>query len=100
MSRLVSFVHVRDQEGGYAVFGPDDEDIPGWALEQMGDHCFEGGERPDTASSSDGPPPKAGKGSSVDAWSAFASAKGVDIEPDAKRDDIIAALEAAGVPTE
>jgi hypothetical protein len=24
----------------FAIFGPDDEDIPDWALEQLGDHCF------------------------------------------------------------
>jgi hypothetical protein len=48
----------------------------------------------------DGPPPKTGKGSSADAWAIYASAKGVTVELDAKREDIIDACEKAGVPTE
>lgn len=47
----------------------------------------------------DGIPPKGGAGSSTEAWAAYAAGK-VEVGPDATRDDIIAALEAAGVPTE
>jgi hypothetical protein len=92
--RLKTFVHIPDDQGGYAIFGPDDE-VPAWAAERVGDHVWE-----DDAADSDGPPPKAGKGSSADAWVAYAQDNGVDVDADAKRDDIIAALEAAGVPTE
>jgi hypothetical protein len=41
-------------------------------------------------------PPRAGKGSSKDAWVAFAAKHDVSVEDDAARDDIIAALVAAG----
>lgn len=45
-------------------------------------------------------PPRAGKGSSREAWAEYAAAVKVDVDDDATRDDIIAAVEAAGVPTE
>jgi len=47
-----------------------------------------------------GPPPKAGPGSSVSAWRAFATAAGVAVADRAGRDEIIAACEAVHVPTE
>jgi hypothetical protein len=53
-----------------------------------------------TADSADGPPPRGGAGSGRDAWSAYAAASGVEVDEDATRDDIVAALDAAGVPTE
>lgn len=46
------------------------------------------------------PPPKRGAGSGVEAWSEYARKAGVDVPDDAKRDDIVAACEAADVPTE
>lgn len=41
--RLVSTVWVDSPNAGPKAFGPQDrvEDIPEWAYEQMGDHCFE-----------------------------------------------------------
>lgn len=45
-------------------------------------------------------PPKSGRGSSDDAWRTYAGNNGVEVADDAKRDDIIAALNEAGVPTE
>lgn len=45
-------------------------------------------------------PPKAGPGSSAEAWRVYAAGLGVDVADDASRDDVIAALEAAGKPTE
>jgi hypothetical protein len=42
-------------------------------------------------------PPRAGKGSSRDAWALFATNHGVQVEDDDTRDDIIAALADAGV---
>lgn len=47
-----------------------------------------------------GVPPRSGKGSGADAWAAYAAANGVPVAPDATRDDVIAALDAAGIPTE
>ncbi|MFI2664875.1 hypothetical protein [Micromonospora carbonacea] len=48
----------------------------------------------------DGPPPKGGPGSDAEAWRAYAASKHVEVPADAKRPAIIAALDAAGVPTE
>ena len=45
-------------------------------------------------------PPKSGKGSSADEWRMYATHRHVDVAEDASRDDIIAAIEAAGFPTE
>ena len=47
----------------------------------------------------DGPPPRTGRGSGKDAWVAYAAANDVTVADDASRDDIIAALDAAGVDT-
>lgn len=45
----------------------------------------------------DGPPPRTGAGSGRDAWAEFAATHKVAVADDAKREDIISALEAAGV---
>lgn len=47
-----------------------------------------------------GPPPKGRVGSDAEAWRAYAASRGVEVPADAKRPAIVAALEAAGVPTE
>ena len=46
------------------------------------------------------PPPKDGPGSGKAAWHTYAAAVGVEVPADASRDDVIAAIEAAGKPTE
>jgi hypothetical protein len=46
------------------------------------------------------PPPKGGAGSGADVWAAYASDNDVTVPDGASRDDIIAALDSAGVPTE
>ncbi|WP_280471002.1 hypothetical protein [Nocardia cyriacigeorgica] len=46
----------------------------------------------------DGPPAQRGTGSNRQAWADYAARRGVTVEPDWKREDIIAACEAAGVP--
>lgn len=43
-------------------------------------------------------PPKGGPGSGRDAWEAYAKANGVVVGEDDNRDDIVAAVAAAGVP--
>lgn len=55
---------------------------------------------PDATPAADGPPPKGGPGSGAPAWRDYAASKGVQVADDASRDDVIAALTAAGVPTE
>lgn len=60
----------------------------------------------DDASSSSDPgasfeiPPKGGAGSGKEAWADYAAERGVEVDEDATRDEIVAALDAAGVPTE
>lgn len=101
--KLVSYVYVDNDRGVSEAFGPDDE-VPRWAAEKMGAHCFEGGEHPVTGeedeSAEAGPPPKSGRGSSAEAWAKFAEAKGVTVDDAGSREQIIDALEKAGVPTE
>ncbi len=94
------------------VFGPGD-DVPEWAVEQIrrpdvwevppvaaaGETSFgsplpPGGE-PKPA---DGPPPQGGTGATRQRWAEYATSKGIDVEADWKREDIIAACELAGVP--
>lgn len=100
MAKLNTTVYVM-QGGEVRGFGPDD-DVPEDVARQIGAHAWEDGEHPYPASGSEagGPPPKAGAGSSVDAWAAYAADQGVEVPEDAKRDEIIAALEAAGKPVE
>lgn len=45
-------------------------------------------------------PPKTGAGSGVKVWRAFAAAKNVEVAEDASRDDVIEALETAGILTD
>lgn len=47
-----------------------------------------------------GIPPKGGAGSGRDAWKAYADKLSVAVDDDASRDDIVAAIESAGHPTE
>lgn len=48
----------------------------------------------------DEPPPKGGAGSGAPAWRAYAARKGVTVPADASREDVVAALDEAGIPTE
>lgn len=98
--RLITRVMVTPPPGtsdaGFLVLGPDD-DVPDWAAEQIGEHAFEPASgKPEL----DGPPPKDGKGSGKAAWVEYAAASDVAVDKEATRDDIIAALDAAGIPTE
>lgn len=45
------------------------------------------------------PPPMHGAGSSAAEWREYAGQVGVDVPADAKRDDVVAALQGAGKPT-
>ncbi|GAA1714498.1 hypothetical protein [Brachybacterium phenoliresistens] len=68
---------------------PEDDIDP----ETLGDAGAQGEERPT-------PPPKAGKGSGPEAWRAYAEKVDVEVPADASREDVIAAVDAAGKPTE
>lgn len=92
MARLSDTTIVVNPDTGAAEVLAAGDEVPSWAKDQVGDHL--------TENSSDGPPPKAGRGSGTEAWATYATANDVIVEDDAGRDDIIAACEAAGVPTE
>lgn len=95
MSREYS-IHVDNPDGsGLVAIGPDDE-IPSWARKLV--HKRHLGDQAGDADG--GVPPRGGPGSGRDAWAEYAGANGVEIDEDASRDDIIAALDSAGVPTE
>lgn len=120
MENLIAHVHVRDPEGGPRVLAPGDK-VPDWALEQITNpKAWEGGRVPaarpapeakPNSQQPDGttppapaavkPPPRGGAGSGRDPWAAYARAAGHDsIAELATRDEILAALQAAGVPVE
>lgn len=101
---LVGFVHVSDEHFDVHSFGPNDK-VPEWAARKMGTHCFADGahpfqDEPETQGEQADVPARSGPKSSAEAWHAYAAAKGVVVDSAAKRDDVIVALEAAGVPTE
>ena len=100
--KLAVFVDVHDDDGVAHCFGPGDEP-PEWAVARIN--------RPDvwaslpavgTEDPADTPqqrprpdePPRVGRGSGRDAWAAHAAALNIDIDPDASRADIIAAVDA------
>ena len=90
---------VRHPETGAATALLAGEPVPAWAsgLAQPDDLTPGAG---DTDPDPDGPPPKGGRGSGVEAWTEYASTHDVEVTDDMTRDDIIAALDAADVPTE
>lgn len=89
----------------WVVYGPDDEVPAEHAALITNPKAWDSGtDSPPAASepvaTSTGAPPKAGKGSSREAWVEFAEARGVHVDGEDKREDIIAAVEAAGIDTE
>lgn len=95
--RLRAHVHVAGK-----VYGPGDQ-VPAKVAKLIGEHAWE--EDADTAAAGQSPqgpetveePPRSGRGSGVDAWRAFAEAKGVGLDDGMDRDAIVAACEQAGV---
>lgn len=97
--------HVDHPDGsGLVAIGPGDE-IPDWARKIVDKRHLPEGESYDDADGDGLPdreagaePPRNGKGSSRDAWVVFAGEKGFEIPEGVNtRDEIIAALETAGV---
>lgn len=103
--KLNTFVHVHDENGAAQIFGPSD-DLPDWAANAITnpDVWADRGEAAPVdepeAPVGDGPPPKGGGGSGAPAWREYAAKHNVEVADNASRDDVIAALDAAGVPTE
>lgn len=96
--RLSGYVPIHD--GDRTVwYGPDDE-IPDEVAAKIGDHAWIEDDEADGDDSDhgDGPPSKTGR---TKVWLAYARTfDDVDVADDAKRVDIIAAIEAAGHPVE
>lgn len=89
MSSLVAFVHVHDEDGLAHVFGPGDT-VPEWARKKIAN--------PSVWDAPEVPvPAKAGAKGGRDKWVTYAEAKGVVVEKDWGRDDIIEHLQAQGI---
>ncbi|MGV9540923.1 hypothetical protein ACWDSF_06320 [Nocardia beijingensis] len=95
-------VHLRKGDE-LVTFLPGD-DVPEWAAKQI-TNPLAWGEEPERAEvtvgaggATDGPPPQGGPGASRQKWADYAATKGVEVQADWKREDIIAACEKAGVP--
>ena len=101
-ARSAVHVHVTSKDGTKRAWLQPGDEVPSWArldkrnLQQATEDTGSG-----TAASSDGvpQPARAGKGSGIDAWRAFAESKGVGVDSGMSRDDIVAACEQAGVLT-
>lgn len=91
--------------GNTIVRNPDDQqlvvlragqEVPDWAVEQVGDHLLGGpaaapAEPAGGESGNEAPtePPRAGRGSGLEAWKAYAESLGIEVPDDAQRDDVI-----------
>lgn len=86
--KLAAFVYLNDERGTVRAFGPDDE-VPNWAAAKI------------TNPKAWAQPPDGGAGerpaknASREIWGAYAAVRGIETPPDAGRDQIIAAVEAA-----
>lgn len=102
--RLNTFVHVH-VDGVSTAYGPGD-DVPG-AVADLITNTDVWDEDPAAAPPATGEdlakpsgiPPKSGKGSDLAAWRAYADANGFETDDDVTREEIIAGLEASGIPT-
>lgn len=95
MSKLNTFVTVH-KDGEPFTFGPAD-DVPSWAEKAISNpNVWE--EAPEAAdetpTGADGEPPRAGAGSGLDVWKAYAADQGIEVPEDAKREDIFALVDA------
>lgn len=100
--RLVGYVpiHEGDQTTWY---GPDDK-VPAKHAKLIGDHAWVDDETDDgsPAVPAAEPPPLGGPGSGAEAWLEYARSfdPPVEVTDDAKRDEIVEAIKAAGYPVE
>lgn len=97
--RLRAYVPVHDGTETF-WYGPD-SDVPARHAKLIGPHAWaDGGSGADEAveegPTGPTPPPQGGPGSGRDAWAGYAAELGVDVDGDAGRDDIIAAVRDAG----
>lgn len=108
---LATAVHITDESGIVHSFLPGTKppkwarekitNPKAWAEESSDETVEEPAEQPDAGEEPSGSiPPKSGRGSSAEAWRAYAESNDFDVDDDVSRDDIIAALAANGIPTE
>jgi hypothetical protein len=101
-ARSAVHVHVVSKDGTKRQWLAPGDEVPSWArlddrnLMGGGDPASEDG-TPSAPSSGVAEPSRSGRGSGLDAWRAFAESRGVAVDADMSRDDIIAACERAGV---
>jgi hypothetical protein len=99
MSALVSTVHVRDEKGTDHVFGPD-SDVPEWAQRKI-TNAAAWDEAPQFEDEDAGDEPaRSGRGSGLDAWTAYAKSLDIEVPADASRDDVIALVDEKETSTE
>lgn len=114
--RLTANVVVRNPDGIATCLEAGTE-LPAWAVGRVGKHVLDSGQQEPAAGAKPAepslnppppqpsgpvgtPPPKSGKGSTDAAWTKYASDNGVAVTEEMSRNEVIAACEAAGVPTD
>jgi hypothetical protein len=94
MAKLLTNVHVRDDEGTSHVFGPE-SDVPEWAQKKITNKSAWDGDAPefdDEAADDEGPddePARSGRGSSLPVWEAYAKSLEIEVPDGASREDVI-----------
>lgn len=110
MATLVDTTVVRHPSTRKPVVLHKGDRLPDWAQGLVGAHLLDepadaDAESPATSDagtpgggSGVEPPPRAGKGSGREAWTEHATALGIDVTDDMGRDEIVALIEAKGLP--
>ncbi|MGW6531471.1 hypothetical protein [Streptomyces venezuelae] len=96
--RSAVHVHVVSADGTRRQWLAPGDEVPSWA--RLDDRNLQTEEAESAAAPQTEPtaePARSGRGSGLDAWRSFAESRGVGLDADMTRDDIIAACEQAGV---
>ncbi|MFJ4356916.1 hypothetical protein ACIP25_11665 [Streptomyces massasporeus] len=100
-ARSAVHVHVVSKDGSKRQWLAPGDEVPSWAsLDERNLQQTEEGAsvRQSSSGSAEVPEPsRSGRGSGAEAWRAFAESRGVAVDADMSRDDIVAACERAGV---
>lgn len=101
-ARSAVHAYVTSKDGTRRQWLEPGDEVPTWA--RLDDRNLMGGGnsgsesgKPSVPSGGTAEPSRSGKGSGIEAWRSFAESKGVGVDPDMSRDDIIASCEQAGV---
>lgn len=101
--KLTAGVMLNHPGTGARVFLPTGSDLPTWATGLVGGHVLTADSQteagPVAVVASGKPPRKSGPGSSAAAWRKYAADREVQVPDDADRDQVIVALDEAGIPT-